>query len=179
MRYYHSWICCSYLVCRFILEYAQIKTPNKPLLKSADVREQAIYDDSKEIILDYLNRDKAEADKRSELPDSVHSLFDVSNYNMNRQQNRLLKRVGAVNLPEKMKEIELLIPDLCDPTNTKFSMETSTFVFEQESDVYLCYLPDLKYLKDYQWVCDGTFKLCKNTDLFSQLYIISLSLTMT
>ena len=50
------------------------------------------------------------------------------------------------------------MPDPADQTNKMFSMETSTFVFEQNADIYMLYGPDIKLLNEYRWSMDGTFK---------------------
>ena len=126
----------------------KIKIPNKPLLKCDEVKKQAHYTDSKDLILEYLNKDKPDSEKRSELPDTVHSLWQTSNYNMSRQLNRLKKRVGISAVNENLKEITVLVPELEDQTKTKFSMETSQFVFEHEADIYLTFKPNLRYLNE-------------------------------
>ena len=105
-----------------------------------------------------MNKDKPDSEKRSELPDTVHSLWQTSNYNMSRQLNRLKKRVGISAVNENLKEITVLVPELEDQTKTKFSMITSQFVFEHESDIYLTFKPNLRYLNEYKVTMDGTFK---------------------
>ena len=61
----------------------------KPLLKASLVQQQALRD-STEVILEHINRNEPdEQKKRKTLPDSVHLLLGASDYNMRRQINRM------------------------------------------------------------------------------------------
>ena len=82
--------CESYAFHQENIQYTDVIRPlKKPKLTANQVKDRA-KDVGKVDILNFLNRDIQDEDqKEREVPDSIHQILGVSNFNMRRQINRL------------------------------------------------------------------------------------------